>query len=409
MGVGNNFVDLRVSHAGIAGESEDSVWPAFTDIMTVVLMIFLMSMVAFLVRNTQLLDELQSTLIEKDQISVKATQSEEKNTSLEAQLALVREQILSLETTLQDVSSKKTTLEQTLAEREKAAHDLVLEIALLTKLRDQLSDSNSDLLSQLDLSKQQLIQQTGDASELKNTLNEKISLLLAQKAGLTTERDETRQTLSDAEIRKRELNSQVITLTEQLRLISEKLETEAAQNQTLNTKLTEKNSLMAGLSVSKEELAQKLQKMTEELSKLQFLYASRGAQVSDLQAQLGDGQLKFKSLQEEYDSLDEQYRKLIRPARSTAGKFVVDVYLAKENGEAVYKLRQPDQLEPQVLSFDALNQKLVEIKALKQQALYTKIKIDDKSGVAFNEAWKFTQHILSSYDYYATDFTEATQ
>lgn len=408
MSAGNNFVDLRITHAGTMGDSEDSVWPAFTDIMTVVLMIFLISLVAFLIRNTQLLDELQTTLIEKDQISVKADQSEQKNTTLETQLALVRKQILSLETTLQDVSTQKTSLEQTLAEREQAARDLEIEIGLLTKLRDQLSDSNSDLLSKLDLSKQQIIQQETQLSDTKNTLNQKISLLLAAKAGLTLERDETQQTLSAAEARKLELNSQVITMTEQLRLISEKLSAETEQNKSLNTQLQERNTLMAGLSTSKEELEEKLREITEALSKLENLFASRGAQVSDLQAQLGDDQLKYKSLQEEFDSLDTQYRKLIRPARSTAGKFVVDVYLAIQLGQPVYRLRAPGNLEAETLTYEALNQKLAALKAEKQQDLYTKIRIDDQSGVGFNEAWKFTQHILSNYDYYSGDFT-ATQ
>ena len=248
MSAGNNFVDLRVSNASIAGQTEDSVWPAFTDIMTVVLMIFLMSLVAFLIRNTQLLDELQTTLIEKDQITEQADLSAELNSALKTQLALVRERILSLETSLQSESSAKDELQQTLEQRELAVSELETEIALLTRLRDQLSNSNSDLFNQLDLNRllleqtektlverdeslentgQQLsqtreqleesirqgslsnerlvanesvLQQTRNRlsatqltlaevetefSESKNTLNEKISLLLAVKAAFT--------------------------------------------------------------------------------------------------------------------------------------------------------------------------------------------------------------------------------
>ena len=53
MSVGNNFVDLRMANAGIAGEAEGGIWPAFTDIMTVVLMIFLMSLVISINRITR--------------------------------------------------------------------------------------------------------------------------------------------------------------------------------------------------------------------------------------------------------------------------------------------------------------------------------------------------------------------
>lgn len=464
MSAGNNFVDLRITNAGIGGDTEDSVWPAFTDIMTVVLMIFLISMVAFLIRNAQLVDELQTTLIEKDQLSEQAVLRAQLNNSLKTQLALVRERILSLETSLKTVTGTKDQLQLTLEAREKAARDLETEIALLTRLRDQLTDSNSDLLSRLDLTVQSLAQtetefantratlgqkeqklnlteqelatsqaslaQTQDTldassqqlelsqqaleqtqlefSENNNTLNEKISLLLAAKAGLIVAKEKTEQTLSDAEAAKLELNRKVLTLTEQLRLISEKLDNQTTQNETLDSQLEDQQTIMAGLSISKEELEQKLLDMSESLAKLQNLYELRGAVVLDLKAQLQGDDLKFKSLQQEYDSLGEQYRKLIRAARSPAGKYVVDVYMSRQNGEASYRIRQPGQVEPQSLSLKALHTQLSQLKEAHKLQLYTKIRIDEKSGIGFNEAWKFTQQILSKYDYYANDVSEST-
>ena len=464
MSAGNNFVDLRISNAGIGGDTEDSVWPAFTDIMTVVLMIFLISMVAFLIRNAQLVDELQTTLIEKDQLSEEAVLRAQQNNSLQAQLALVRERILSLESSLQSVTGTKDQLQLTLEAREKSVRELETEIALLTRLRDQLSNSNSDLLNQLDLttvaltqtetefantretlgqkvqklglteqalntsqtslaktqntldatrgqlqlSQQALEKMQSDFSESKNTLNEKISLLLAAKTGLIVAKEKTEQTLSDSEAAKLELNRKVLTLTEQLRLINEKLDSQTTVNETLDSQLEDQQTIMAGLSISKEELEQKLLEMADSLAKLQNLYELRGAVVLDLQAQLLGGDLQFKSLQQEYDSLDEQYRKLIRAARSPAGKYVVDVYMSKQNGKASYQIRQPGQIEPQSLSLDALNAQLSQLKDEHKLQLYTKIRIDEKSGIGFNEAWVFTQRILSKYDYYANDVSDST-
>lgn len=457
MSAGNNFVDLRITNAGIGGDTEDSIWPAFTDIMTVVLMIFLISMVAFLIRNAQLVDELQTTLIEKDQLSDEAILRTQQNNSLQAQLALVRERILSLETSLQTVTGVKDQLQQTLEAREKAARDLETEIALLTRLRDQLTDSNSDLLNRLDLTtqalaqtetefantratlgqkiqklslteqtltqtqntldtssrqlqlSQQALEQTqAELSERKNTLNEKISLLLAAKAGLIVAKEQTEQTLSDAEVAKLELNRKVLTLTEQLRMINDKLDDQTTVNETLDSQLEDQKTIMAGLSISKEELEQKLLDMSKSLAKLQTLYELRGAVVLDLQKQLLGDDLKFKSLQQEYDSLDEQYRKLIRAARSPAGKYVVDVYMSKQNGVARYRIRQPGQVEAQALSLEALHAQLSQLKEEHKLQLYTKVRIDEKSGIGFNEAWSFTQKILSKYDYYANDVTDST-
>ncbi|MGI9310741.1 MAG: hypothetical protein ACR2P7_04310, partial [bacterium] len=47
------FIDLRVGH-GAGGIGDDSVWPSFTDIMTVIVMIFLMALVIMMVRNFDL-------------------------------------------------------------------------------------------------------------------------------------------------------------------------------------------------------------------------------------------------------------------------------------------------------------------------------------------------------------------
>jgi hypothetical protein len=469
MSAGNNFVDLRMANAGIAGDSEDSVWPAFTDIMTVVLMIFLMSLVAFLIRNTQLVDELQTTLIEKDQISQKAFLSAEQNTALLTQLALVRERILSLQSSLQTVIGTKDQLKQTLEQREQAVRDLETEIALLTRLRDQLSNSNSDLFKQLDLNSLALAQteqtlgktqksltqteQTLDKTQLtltltkldlaemqseytknRNTLNEKISLLLAAKAGLIVAKEKGVQALSESEKARLELNRQVITLSEQLRMIDEKIDRQTSKNENLTTRLEDQKVIMAGLSIGKEELEQKLKEMADNLSKLRELYEIRGLVVSDLRASITTGQLEFKSLQEEYDSLDEQFRELIRPARSPAGKYVVQVYFSKQKGvtaypineppqgetrittvgelvaqqerQNIYRIREPEQDSPQVVSLSELHSRLAELKTEHKQALYTKIIIADNSGIEFFDAWRFTKNILSKYDYYSSDYSD---
>jgi chromosome segregation ATPase len=469
MSAGNNFVDLRVANAGIAGETEDSVWPAFTDIMTVVLMIFLMSLVAFLIRNTQLLDELQTTLIEKDQISEQADLSAELNSALKTQLALVRERILSLESSLQSVTGAKDQLQQSLEQREQAVRDLETEIALLTRLRDQLSNSNSDLFNQLDLNRlalaqteqslserdealastgQQLtqtqeklgestrqgslseeqlaasrasLQQTritlsatelalaeveAEFSENKNTLNEKISLLLAAKAGLIIAKEKGDQSLTDSEAARLELNRQVIALSEQLRLVRDNLDSQNTKNEALDSQLEDQKLILEGLSLSKEELQQKLQEMVANLNQLQELYDLRGSVVDDLQAQLLGDEQRYKSLQEEFDSLDDQYRKLIRPARSTAGKYVVSVYFSKQDGQAVYRISEPGQDAPDTLTLAELESRLTVLKEQYMQQLYTKVRIDDSSGVEFNEAWRFTQKMLADYDYYSNDYSE---
>jgi hypothetical protein len=55
-----SFPQIGGSHAGIGGEN--SFWPSFTDIMMVVTMIFLMATSLLVVRNWQLVAELQESI-----------------------------------------------------------------------------------------------------------------------------------------------------------------------------------------------------------------------------------------------------------------------------------------------------------------------------------------------------------
>ena len=54
----DDFIDLRSGNL-----SSESFWPSFTDIMTVVVMIFLITSVILMVRNMELIDQLRASLL----------------------------------------------------------------------------------------------------------------------------------------------------------------------------------------------------------------------------------------------------------------------------------------------------------------------------------------------------------
>ena len=54
------FIDLRLNHQ--RDQTAESFWPSFTDIMTVVVMIFMLAMLILLARNMELLKELRATI-----------------------------------------------------------------------------------------------------------------------------------------------------------------------------------------------------------------------------------------------------------------------------------------------------------------------------------------------------------
>ncbi len=413
---GDNFVDLRISHVGISG-GEDSVWPSFTDVMTVIVMIFLMVLLAFLIRNTQLVDELKVTIddnaelvdelkitiSEKEQAAKAALLNASENTTLQEQLARVRERVLSLQSTLENVSGERETLAQKLESREKAVADLEIEIALLSKLRDELTSANSGLLKDIEVSAQSLAAVETDLEGVKNTLNEKIALLLAEKADLVVAKEKETTALSESEQEKAELSKKLISLTEQLRLVRKNIEAQSSENTELNQQLEDKNVLMLGLQTSKAELEKKVAEMAADLEKLTALYSTRGDEVTALQVELENRGKRFKSLQDELDALDEKYRKLIRPARNAAGKHVVRVEHTRTDGKLVYLLTEPGG-EQKALTEKALHARLAALAKEHKAKLYTKIIIPKESGLSHDQAWQFTQNILSKYDYYAQDF-----
>lgn len=403
---GDNFVDLRIN-SGVGSTGEDSVWPSFTDIMTVIVMIFLMVLLAFLIKNTELVRELKTTISEKNQASASALSSAAENTSLQQQLAQVRQRMLSLQTTLEDVSGQRLSLEQKLELREKAVSDLEVEIALLSKLRDELTGKNAALLETVDVASVSLAEVKLDLDGVRNTLNEKIALLLADKANLIVAKDKQSTALSVSEEENAALSQKLVSLTEQLRLVRENVENQSAQNTDLSLKLEDRNTLMLGLQTSKEELEKKLAEMVANLDRLTLLYSTRGEEVQALQSELDGRSKRFKSLQEEFDSLDEKYRKLIRPARSSAGKYTVRVEHTLQKDKSTYSLTEPGG-KAQILDKKALHARLAALKKKHGQKLYTKVVIPSDSGLSFDQGWAFTQSILSQYDYYAQDVVEPT-
>ena len=91
------FTDLRLNGGG--GEVQEGFWPSFTDIMTVVVMIFLIAMVVLLVRNMELVNQLRATM-EAERIAAelaRATGEEKDSLSSALHRAEERQQQMQLE------------------------------------------------------------------------------------------------------------------------------------------------------------------------------------------------------------------------------------------------------------------------------------------------------------------------
>jgi chromosome segregation ATPase len=79
------FIDLR--QGADSNNGADSFWPSFTDIMMVVVMIFMIASTALMLRNWELVEELRATIIAEMQAEELARSMTETSATLEEQLA----------------------------------------------------------------------------------------------------------------------------------------------------------------------------------------------------------------------------------------------------------------------------------------------------------------------------------
>ena len=433
------FVDLRVSPSASGRSDEDSVWPSFTDIMTVVVLIFLVSLVVILMRNTELVAQLSESVSQKQ---VMTTQQSD----LELRIASLGDEIVHLRVALDQTETDRLAAEQKTQLKEGEISALLDDVSALKQLRDRLASEKATLAEQkaglgeklttvtgekeqltgqkaaLLITQQELKGQVESLGQLRSTLSADIarlqgslSAMQAEQAALTiTAQAQAQEATSLAEVRddlskeRDELTTQV-TLLEVTRGVLQ-IETSALRDE-LEGLLRSAVSTERALEESKltgEDLAVRLAetaldyKLTKE--ELAYLRAEYTQEVGDFEKQrrllIAAHQEELDILRERHSDLEVQYNRLIRPARSTVGRHVVEVRFWKEGSEYHYSLREPGQAVARSVSVVELNQVLAARKAQYGDKLYTKVKFPNENSITHGEAWRFTVEMHNRYDYY---------
>lgn len=287
------FVDLRRGHL-----SSESFWPSFTDIMMVVVIIFLLTSMLLMVKNWELLDQLRNSMAAEEQ-AVKI---------------------------INDTSQENATLEEQLAHAQN-------EISML---------------------RMQLLQ----ASEQANQLNVELE-------------DKDRQIVI------------VLSENEQLKSALSRNENQIAS---LSSQISAMNDNLSQLSIDVE---QKQNKLDKERQKIIIITQERDSQSR-----------KLSSLEDDFGSLKVKYDKLIKPARTAKGKYVVSVNFERIKGKERIRFKDSGQESYTVVTEKQLHSKLAELKKKYPKKLYIKIVIPKESGLTYSEAWTFMKDLLHKYDYY---------
>ncbi len=166
-----SFPPIGGSHAGIGGEN--SFWPSFTDIMMVITMIFLMATSLLVVRNWQLVAELQESIAAERMATQMIESTSQENATLEERLAnaeqsnsilrlrllkkdeelelaqsAIREQEASIATLELAKSELDTNLQQTRAQLDAANLEIDAASAQYRELTQQIAALNQQLAQQ---------------------------------------------------------------------------------------------------------------------------------------------------------------------------------------------------------------------------------------------------------------------
>lgn len=339
----DTFTDLRINRDNRNGEI--ILWPSFTDIMTVVLMIFMLTMVVVIIKNTTLAQSL--------------LRSEEKGRQIEA--------------LLQRSEAAGTDLKNTLADLEEKLRQKEMQIILL-------SDEAKVLHQNLESKTAIITAAVSELAELKNRIV--ILQETAQKAEAEVGRARESEARAAAAFEKQtaELTRQYDIRIAELQLASEK-------------KLAEQTE------AKKKEIEEYNRKVLALLSQLK----DKESAILSLGSQKQALELSLAKQRQDFSTLEEKYIRLIRPARSPSGKKVVTVTFQRIDGNYHIAFKNVDSEKVETLTLDQLNRQLGKLKQKWQDQLYVRIVIPENSGLTYNEAWTFTKDILSRYDYYYQD------
>ena len=124
------FIDLRQGSAADAGS--DTFWPSFTDIMMVIVMIFMMASTVLVMRNWELVKELRATIEAEHRAEALARSMTETSATLEEQLAQAQHINSEMRMQLMRADESRQSLQQQLSARQQ-------QILALTEEQRQLA------------------------------------------------------------------------------------------------------------------------------------------------------------------------------------------------------------------------------------------------------------------------------
>lgn len=322
----SGFVDLRLNRRRTI---DDGFWPSFTDIMTVIVMIFLMGMVVVLLQNMEVTNNMKSALLEKQKATELAKSTFEEKSIVSNRLTDAEEELARLRMMIILAKDQRKTMEQQLSTAKKGLQTLSAQFTSLEQAHNTVKEEKELADLQLENKSQLLMQTSSQLSQAESQLNDLVQqqeILIQQQTILTSELASSREAQAVSESR-----------------------LEAVTQQATSTD---------------QELA---------------------------------------SIRGEYSDLQVKYNKLIKPARTSKGKYVVEVFYSKSGNKNLFKIKDSGQASSTIVSQKQLHQRLAKLKKQHGKNLYIRLIFPEDSNLSYNDAWTFSKEVLGKYDYYHTN------
>ena len=323
----HGFVNLRGT--GTASTNEDSVWPSFTDVMMVIVMVFLMALVVILIRNVDLTDQLDKT-------ERRAERDSAQKTALEMNIAGLGDEVVGLRLQLGEVTRRAELAQVATVDRDQQIGQLVQDVASLEQARDQLVRDNEALVGRESALQTELL-----------SLEQTQQALLAVRGELEAEVTRLDEEKSGAEKEGRALSKTLTTVTRERDAL---LEDKAQLVKKQSALRLDIESMVARLATQEALLVSRQKELLTLSSARQALGEEKAAATEAL-----------RNRTSERDSLSLEKARLLEQGKTAALRIEV---LAEEKREIAQQLAetalQMQAYKGQVTALEARNKQLTE-------------------------------------------------
>jgi len=214
--VSDGFVDLRLNRQ--EGQVNESFWPSFTDIMTVVVMIFLIAMVILLMRNMDLVRQLRATMEAERQAMELARATGQEKEGLAFRLHQAEDRLNQLQLEVMRLQEEKQRRGTVIEQQKSELVQIRQEREELSRQATTLLEEQRQLISRVEDERRQRTLAEREVSDLRQrTMNlDQLSQSQAQQIASLQQDLQTQQTELEAmRVQRQDTEQRYLSLTDQ--------------------------------------------------------------------------------------------------------------------------------------------------------------------------------------------------